>query len=693
MATKAKPKASATREMPALTMRAAFTPSTLDAEKRTVQLTWTTGARVLRGFWDRYWEELSLDPKHVRLDRLNNGAPVLDTHSTDGIRSIIGVVENAQLQRTKGVATIRFDSGAEGAEAMRKVQEGVLRNVSVGYRVHKMEKIEDGADKIPVYRVVDWEPHELSMVPIGADADAGVRSADSDRNPCVFVTRIKETKMDDDDETTNDSTPSGDSPAVAATRAAASARIEDAKTRAATEQAAAEKARAEERIRVAEITSLGKRFKMGDAWVANMIAIGASVEEVRKAILDIGVRDDGEFNPGTYTRMEAGEDARDKFVRGGLAWVLERCGHTQTIAQAKKVERLAHNFKDVSTDPGEFRGMRMTDLARYAIELRGGRVPKGLHGEALIRRALETRGDSGFNTTSDFAILLETAMNKIFVGQYALAPVTWPMWAGRKSVADFRTSTFYRPGTFGVLDTVTEAGEIKHKNVPDGEKRTLTPGTKGNIIGITRRALANDDLGAFTNLASGLGLTAAFTIESDAFALVTANAGLGINYDANPLFHSSRSNIGPTGTMSVTTLDGGRAVMAKQKDPSANQFLALRPAVWLGPVELGGVAKQFNESTTDPTDNKAQGVTNRVRALFRDIVDSPYLSAQSATRHYLLADPTLFPVFAVGFIDGQEAPRIESEQSFGFDGLQMKVIVDYGTAVLDYRGAVTCAGA
>jgi hypothetical protein len=78
--------------------------------------------------------------------------------------------------------------------------------------------------------------------------------------------------------------------------------------------------------------------------------------------------------------------------------------------------------------------------------------------------------------------------------------------------------------------------------------------------------------------------------------------------------------------------------------------------------------------------------------LFQTIVDSPYLSAQSSTRHYLLADPMLYPVFAVGFIDGQEAPRIETEQSFGFDGIQMKVILDYGTAALDFRGAVTLAG-
>lgn len=693
-------KRSVTREMPALELRAAFTPSTLDVDKRTVQMTWTTGARVLRGFWDRYWEELSLDPKHVRMDRLNNGAPLLDTHSAEGIRSVIGVVENATLQRTKGVATVRFDSGAEGSEAMRKVQEGILRNVSVGYRVHKMEKVEDGADKIPVFRAIDWEPHELSMVPIGADADAGVRSAGSERNPCDFVTRAKETTMqdrdDEDDGGTNGAAAgaAGGSTVDEMTRAARKERIDEAKARAAAEQAAAERAREEERLRVSEITTLGKRWKMGDAWIANMVAVGASVANAQRAILDHGAGEDEGFNPSRGASIEAGEDARDKFVRGALAAILVRTGHDETIRNAKNVKRLAHHFQNVSLDPGEFGGMRMLDIARKAIEIRGGST-RGVYHEDLIRKAIEYRtgGDQGFNTTSDFAILLETAVNKIFLGAYAMIPVTWPIWCGRKSLNDFRASTFYRPGTFGVLDSVTEAGEIKHKNIPDGEKRTMTPGTKGNIIGITRRALANDDLAAFQNLASGLGMAAAFTVEADSFAMVTANSGLGLTYDANPLFHSSRANIGPTGAMSPTTLDGLRATMAKQKDPSANQFLSMRPKVWLGPVELGGVAKQFNSSTTDPTDNKAQGVSNKVLNLFSDIVDSPYLSVSSATRHYGLADPSIFPVFAVGFINGQEAPMIETYQSFGFDGVQMKVILDYGTAVIDFRGAVTCAGA
>lgn len=683
-------RSSLTRQMPRLELRAAFEPSTIDAEKRTVELVWTTGARVMRGFWDPYWEELSLDPKHVRMDRLRNGAPLLDSHNADSISSVIGVVESADLQKTRGVATVRFDRGPAGEDVFRKVADGIVRNVSVGYQVHRLEKVEDSKGKIPVYRATDWEPAELSMVPVGADAGAGTR-ASSTTNPCEF---IQERAMEGNEETpvTRSADELEESVAKSVTEAARKERVAQARLRGEAEQQAAEEAVAKERDRIDSITEISERSGLGAAWARNLIKAGVSKDKAREAAFAFMTKKESdEFTTDGQLRIEPGTDARDKFVTGATAWIIERSGHSNTITEAKKVARLAHNFKGVETDPGEFRGMRMPDLARFALELRG-RPTKGLHGESLIRAALTVRGDQGFNTTSDFAVLLETAVNKIFVGQYALAPVTWPSWCGRKSVQDFRTSTFYRPGTFGVLDSVTEAGEIKHKNIPDGEKRTITPGTKANIIGITRRALANDDLGAFQNLASGLGLAAALTVESDAFALVTANSGLGISYDANPLFHSSRSNIGPTGAMSAATLDGARAIMAKQKDPSANQFLALRPHCWLGPVELGGIAKQFNSSTTDPTDNKAQGVTNKVMNLFTNIVDSPYLSAQSATRHYLLADPALYPVFAVGFIDGQEAPRIETEQSFGFDGVQMKVVLDYGTAALDFRGAVTCAG-
>ena len=58
-------------------------PDTIDAEARSVEVVWSTGAMVRRtDLWTgkRYDEVLSLDPRHVDLSRLNSGAPLLNAH-------------------------------------------------------------------------------------------------------------------------------------------------------------------------------------------------------------------------------------------------------------------------------------------------------------------------------------------------------------------------------------------------------------------------------------------------------------------------------------------------------------------------------------------------------------------------------------------------------------------------------------
>lgn len=188
-----------THDVPPLTLRAAFNPRSVNLEKRTVDLTWSTGARVLRGYYDKFYEELSLNAKHVRLARLNNGAPFLDGHPTQSgdyrAVNVRGVVVGGTAKTTgkEGTCTARFakaDVDPEAEMLFQKVIDGIVQNVSVGYRVYRLEKSEEFIDKVPVYRVTDWEPFEISMVSAGEDDGAGFRSADlTITNPCQFIAR------------------------------------------------------------------------------------------------------------------------------------------------------------------------------------------------------------------------------------------------------------------------------------------------------------------------------------------------------------------------------------------------------------------------------------------------------------------------------------------------------------------------
>lgn len=166
----------------------------VNEDKRTVALTFSTGADVVRYDWmtgKRYVERLSLDPKHVRLQRLNTGAPLLNAHSAYSLADQIGVVEDgtAVVDGKVGRAVVRFSKRADVEPFYQDVRDKVIRNVSVGYRVWRFEESQGKGNELPVRLATDWEPYEISMVPMGADAGARARSSrDVQTNACLLVT-------------------------------------------------------------------------------------------------------------------------------------------------------------------------------------------------------------------------------------------------------------------------------------------------------------------------------------------------------------------------------------------------------------------------------------------------------------------------------------------------------------------------
>jgi len=163
---------------------------TIDAEARTVEVVWSTGTTVRRrDLWTgkRYDEVLSLDPRHVDLSRLNNGAPLLNAHGAFDLANIIGVVERAWIERSndsyEGRATVRFSAREDVEPLWQDVRAGIIRNVSVGYTVRAYE-VTDG--DVPVWRAIDWQPVELSAVPVGADGGAGFRHSQG-LTPCRLL--------------------------------------------------------------------------------------------------------------------------------------------------------------------------------------------------------------------------------------------------------------------------------------------------------------------------------------------------------------------------------------------------------------------------------------------------------------------------------------------------------------------------
>jgi len=120
-------------------------------------------------------EILDHSPKSVRMDFMNSGrAPLLMYHDQ---RQQIGVIEKANIGADRiGHAVARFGRTANATDALANVDDGIMANTSVGYRVHQMvlDSTRDGED---IYRVTDWEPYEASLVGVPADPTVGVGRA------------------------------------------------------------------------------------------------------------------------------------------------------------------------------------------------------------------------------------------------------------------------------------------------------------------------------------------------------------------------------------------------------------------------------------------------------------------------------------------------------------------------------------
>lgn len=652
-----------TRLMPPQLMEARLLPATYNAEANTIEVSWGQGVRVRRYDWwnERYYdEELAMDPAAVDMTRLQSGsAAVLIDHNRYSVTSQIGVVESASIVNGEGRATLRLSQRDEVAGIVKDILGGIIRNISVGYTVQRYQ-IDEGVGEVPVYRAVEWQPNEISFVTVPADATATTRNSPESTqgaSPCVF-TRASAPS------TQEPTMPQNASAAAAATRAAAEAdtTVTTAAVTAAAPAAPAATDAAAESQRAADIVELCTRHGHTDR-AAEYLRAGHSVDRVRQLILDEQVRNDTSAG-GHINRVQAGVDEADKF-RGAASDAL--------LARAMIVNP-ATKSRYVADGANPVRGLALRELARHCLERIGVRT-EGMS-------ALEMVGRAFTQSTSDFPVLLEAAMHKSLQSGYAVAADSWRRWCAVGTVSDFRAHNRYRLGSLGNLDALNELGEFKTKAIPDGEKATITAGTKGNIINLSRQAIINDDLGAFIGAASMLGRAAARTVEADAYAYLASNPTMA---DGKALFHTDHGNLDSAGAPTVATVDAARVKLAGQKDVSGNDFLDLRPAVFLSGLVYGSTARVLNTAQYDPdTANKLQK-PNVVAGLFRDVVDTARITD---TTWYLFADPSEAPVIEVAFLEGNDMPFLDQQDGFTVDGSRWKARLDFGIGAIDYRGAV-----
>lgn len=619
--------------------------TTINDEDRTVRLSFASQEPYSRWFGSEY---LLCTNESVNLQRFNDGLGcLLYNHDRD---AVIGHIESTEIIDGRAYAVVKFDTDEQSELIYQKVKSGTLQGVSVGYNVSNWEDIEDGAksqyiDGVtgPAYVATRWEPLEISIVAVPADATVGVGRAVEEMDSAAFLVseRQQEEKQMDEKKTNAN-----------VQEEVRTAEVTPPIQRVDTE-AIRTKAQEDERNRAAQVMELCRQF---DVDCAEFIRSGASIDEVRAGILAQLANE----RQSVGQSIKVSETEEEKIREAASDAILMRGGIP--------VEKPAEGAQN-------YRSMRLRDLMIDAVEREGTmRNARYADDNDLIRAAM-----SG---TGAFPNILAAAVNKSAATAYTAVPTTFERWTSTGSNSDFKPTRQVRISEAGELIEIKEGGEFKFDELTDAmTEKTIA--TYGRSFGLTRNAIINDDLGMLTRVPRSYAMAARRGLNKLVYQTL-AN----VKYDATKFGNKAETG----GALSVETLSAARLAMRTQKNIGNKEIIGITPQYLIIPAALETAAYQLLHSISDPSQANPNVVNPFSGSGLQVIVDAE-LDAISEAGWYLAALPGAgVDTIEVTYLNGNQNPIIESRASWETLGIEYRIYIDYGVNVLDNKGLYFNAG-
>ncbi|MCH9694778.1 MAG: HK97 family phage prohead protease [Gammaproteobacteria bacterium] len=603
-------------------------------------------------FFSEPWiEVLGHKSGEVDLGRLRNGATVHYNHSRRR-EDRIGAVLDAQIVAGKGRATIQLSNRSDIDDIWNDVRDGLLTNVSIGYKIHERVLTKSNDDGPDEYRVTSWEPVEISLVDIPADPTVGVGRSAGTVKP--FLTQHR---------AADSAAPTSSYPG------AITMRTEDNNTPTAAELSA------QANQRVVDINDAFNGYldnpEMRSLHQTCLNDSDCSINRARTLLLDeIGKKK----SPSAVGPYQPGYDSRGVSTTQYQGPAVFRDVVTDALLLRSNVK-----LENPNNHVSDARSLSIVDIARSLLE-QGGNSQKGYSASRIISRAL---------STSDFSNILANVGEKIVLdGFFNPERGTHRIWTGVASHRDFKPVSHVAASETPPLELINEGGEYKYgKLVDTGDSIALR--TYGKILPFTRQAMINDDLNQLEESARAFG-DSAVRLEADlAYGLLVANPTM---YDSTALFDAGHNNVGTAAAPSVVSLGEARKLMRNQKGLNDESFLDPQPFALLVPTSLETAAEQLLSSIYDPAGTiQAANTPEFIRKL--QLVADPRLDLDSTQKWYLTANPNTFPWVKRIYLDGQMEPFVEENTVFDRDELQIKCRHDFAVKAYMWQGTVRNAGA
>lgn len=410
-----------------------------------------------------------------------------------------------------------------------------------------------------------------------------------------------------------------------------------------------------ERRRAAELASIARLADLGHEWVQQRIEDGTTIERARAEAIDaVANRQTRQTFSGVHVPGSEG-DARADAVEEYFA--------------ARFVNRAPQGAAQ------QFAGMRMLDvLAEHASRTRGLRIRPGTPAADMFRML----------TTSDVPLMAQSGANRAMLELYPTVRTPLLALAEPMNLPDFRPMTLIRLAQHEPLDEVLEGGEVTNK-YPTENGETIRLAEYANSFPMTERVWINDDTGGIAAWLRATAQAAATRERLLLAGLLTAGGGVGPTLtDGLAWFHSSRGNIATSAALDVTSLGAAVALMRGLKDARGQTVYGLEPAAIVVSPAREMVARQLVASLATVVDRDQVNPWRNLEVIVEPALTGNrwWLAPMAASRRCL----------AVGYLEGLQAPRVETFTPPDVLGVTVRVTHRLAAAVQDPIGWITNAG-
>jgi hypothetical protein len=332
------------------------------------------------------------------------------------------------------------------------------------------------------------------------------------------------------------------------------------------------------------------------------------------------------------------------------------------------------------------------------------------------------------------ALSLEEAHSKADFPSFLFGPISTSLYKGYtrvdpqyrrygrvESVSDFRARRIR--GLWGItgIGYVGDQGEYPEMRRRERPSASLVVDTYGGVYEVTRQAIINDDSGALLrDNPEEMGYSAAVFVTETIIAFIESNptAPDGVATFQN-VGAGQRGNQVST-ALSEDALATAISFMENQLDDDGRRIVVRPRTLAVKNVRLELIANRIIRSQQTGTQQTIAAAAGAASDIFDKGTDNPLAGIlpgdavvrdpywSDANDWYLFADPADVPAFAVGFLNGQEAPSVfiknqEARSALGgggqdpytweVDSVDFKVRLDFGVGVVDpkavYRATVT----